>query len=234
MCALGIVLNTIILLLSIFTVFPDVAANEDIKTIFCVTIIVLQLLSIMVGSKYQGTVEKEKINSEIKSISSKKELINKVVPYKKDSVQGAREEMRQGLTALTTVFIICCIFWAFMTGEFRKFIVVVCVVTIAFIYADYLSHNSYYTKKYDEKLLTDKKDTPNSIRGLARIYRHEYKELKFKRFFNKKNTSSYQNTLTQVKKRRTIKNHRTIRNRRTIKPCRTSVFGLFCLAKLTQ
>lgn len=184
---IGISLNTVVLILSIFTIFPDIAANEEIKTFICLAIIVIQLLSILVGNIYQKKVEKESIQKIMGFDLSKKELIKKLVPYKKDSVLGAREEMRQGLIALTTVFVICCIYWAFMTGEARKFIVVICIISIAFIYADYLTHNSFYTKKYDESFLDDNNSSPYTIRGLARIYRHEYENLKFnfKRIINR-------------------------------------------------
>lgn len=189
---IGISLNTVVLILSIFTIFPDIAANEEIKTFICLAIIVIQLLSILVGNIYQKKVEKESIQKIMGFDLSKKELIKKLVPYKKDSVLGAREEMRQGLIALTTVFVICCIYWAFMTGEARKFIVVICIISIAFIYADYLTHNSFYTKKYDESFLDDNNSTPNTIRGLARIYRHEYENLKFnfKRFTKREDYKS--------------------------------------------
>lgn len=186
---IGIALNTVVLILSIFTIFPDIAANEEIKTFICLAIIVIQLLSILVGNIYQKTVEKESIKNIMGFDLSKKELIKKLVPYKKDSVLGAREEMRQGLIALTAVFIICCIYWAFMTGEARKFIIVVCIISIAFIYADYLTHNSFYTKKYDESFLKDNNSTPNTIRGLARIYRREY-QLNNNRFINRKGDKS--------------------------------------------
>ena len=185
MFALGIALNTVVLIFSIFTVFPGIANSEILKNIFCITIIALQLLSIIVGNKYQKMIENNVITGAMNQKESKKELIEKLVPYKKKSILGAREEMRKGLIALTTVFIICCIYWSVMTGEVRKFIVVVCVVSIAFIYADYVTNNSFYSKKYDENMLEDKNETPNSIRGLARIYRHEYKNLQFKRFINR-------------------------------------------------
>ena len=136
MFALGIALNTVVLIFSIFTVFPGIANSEILKNIFCITIIALQLLSIIVGNKYQKMIENNVITGAMNQKESKKELIEKLAPYKKKSILGAREEMRKGLIALTTVFIICCIYWSVMTGEVRKFIVVVCVVSIAFIYAD--------------------------------------------------------------------------------------------------
>lgn len=187
---IGIALNTVVLILSIFTIFPDIATNEEIKTFICLAIIVIQLLSILVGNIYQKTVEKESIKNIMGFDLSKKELIKRLVPYKKDSVLGAREEMRQGLIALTTVFIICCIYWAFMTGEARKFIIVVCIISIAFIYADYITHNSFYTKKYDESFLGYNDSTPNTIRGLARIYRYEYLKFRFNRFTKREDYKS--------------------------------------------
>ncbi len=180
MFTLGIGLNAVVLILSIFTVFPDVAANATVKNTLCIIIIVTQLLSILSGNLYQKQVDKDTLGKTV----SRTKLIKSLSPYRHDSVLGAREEMRQGLIALTTVFVICSIYWAFMTGDALKFIVVVCIVAIAFIYADYLTHNSFYTKKYDEKLKSSD-DSPNSIRGLARIYRHEYNCLGFKRFLNR-------------------------------------------------
>lgn len=175
----GLPLNTCILILSISTIFPDIATNNLIKNILCYIIIAMQVVSILVGNKYQSLVDKDFFGE-----GGKKGFIKQIAPYPHDSILGAREEMRQGLTALTSVFIICCIYWAFMTHDALKFVMVVCIVAIAFIYADYVTHNDFYTKKYDEKL-KDGKDLPNSARGLARIYRHEYNCLGFKRFLNR-------------------------------------------------
>lgn len=174
---LGIGLNTVVLILSIFTVFPDVATNTTVKNLLCLIIIAVQLLSILIGNLYQKHVDREKLGENV----SRSELIKGLAPYKHDSVLGAREEMRQGLVALTSVFMVCCIYWGFMTGDALKFVAVVCIVAITFIYADYITHNSFYTKRYDEKFKKEN-ETPNSFRGLARIYRYEYAHLGFKRF----------------------------------------------------
>lgn len=138
MFGLGIGLNTIVLILSIFTVFPDVANSPNVKNILCLIIIVAQVFSILVGNLYQKSIDRAWFDEKVGK--PKSEVIKELAPYKHDSVLGAREEMRQGLIALTSVFMVCCIYWGFMTGDALKFVAVVCVVAIAFIYADYVTH----------------------------------------------------------------------------------------------
>ncbi len=138
MFGLGIGLNTIVLILSIFTVFPDVANSPNVKNILCLIIIVAQVFSILVGNLYQKSIDRAWFDEKVGK--PKSEVIKELAPYKHDSVLGAREEMRQGLVALTSVFMVCCICWGFMTGDALKFVAVVCVVAIAFIYADYVTH----------------------------------------------------------------------------------------------
>ena len=50
------------------------------------------------------------------------------------------------------------------------------IITIAYIYADYIPHAKFYAEKYDRIFCKEK---PRAKRGLARIYYNEYKNTKF-------------------------------------------------------
>ena len=183
---LEVILNALVLILSLFIIIPDSNSNPILYNWLCIIIIVLQALSIFGGIIYQNLLER-KTFKKIFNVKSKKELLEKITPYKSKSILGDREEMRQSLIILTIVFIFCCIYWAFLSNDPLKFIMVISLICIAFIYADYVPHNIFYSKVYDEMFI-DGNDTPKSIRGLARIYIHEYEDdnLGFKRLINSK------------------------------------------------
>lgn len=164
-----ILFNFIILFLSIFSLKPSINSNIELSYIIYIIIIISQIISIIVTSKYQSEVEKN-----IFPQREKKQFLQYVKPYSSLCfTQNARDELRSGLNILTPVSIICCLFLALVSRNVLGFIVRVCCISLTYMYADYIPHALNYPKRYDS-LNNNLNEQSKSINGLSKIYKQEY------------------------------------------------------------
>ncbi len=186
------ILNIIIVVLTIVVFICNYITfiNKTIIAIMSVLIIGLQIISIIVSFFYDHFSEKlilKKIvnnspdfnNKEI----SKREILKHINPTPKvNGMQNSRDVLRNGLKILLSCSIFICIFLCLALGYegFFFFVSSICLLSLFFMYADYLPSLFLFGRKYDS-LFIPSDETPNFKRGLARIYLAEYKQSKFKR-----------------------------------------------------
>lgn len=170
---INIILNIgiVFIVLSLVFVLKDSLFSEILVPI----LVFLQILAIILNYIYQKYVEK------IIFGNGKKELLKAADPDKyKNTIQGAREELRLGLEILMSVSVTVCLIWVSSTHNILIPAGCLCLLCIAFIYADYIPHAYSYAKKYDSIFINNWMDS-SYIKGLARIYLEEYEATGFRR-----------------------------------------------------
>ena len=172
----SIVINIIILLISLSTsILPFFDNLKEYNIYFYIVIIIFQAISIWLSNKLSSVIEQSVFKG------SKKQFFEKIKPYPKTiSIQNARDELRFGLKIMIGVAVAVCFCLCIKFQNTNLFIAAVSILTITFIYADYIPHSLFYAKLYDS-LFIDKSKSSNVLRGLARIYLEEYKLTKFDR-----------------------------------------------------
>lgn len=171
--ALGTISNGIVVFLGVISIFYTLQKNYNQTTLFILFVLTVffQASSLIIGHFYNECVERKSFNGQ-----EKKRILEEMLQPKAYSNLDSRNELRMGLTILTSVFTLFCLYWAIVLKDSRMFIMGVCLISIAFIYADYIPHLIFYSKRYDEIMLKKENNTspPNSTRALARIYSSEY------------------------------------------------------------
>ena len=168
--AMSTILATILAIIATFII-----QKQPYIQYISIIIIIFQALSIVFSFFYQKEIDK------IIFKGNKKILFLQVDSNKfKTSIQGARQELRDGLIILMTIAVIVCILWVFTTKNLLLFISCICMLSVGFIYADYIPHTKSYARKYDKNHLSEgEKESAN--RRLARIYHEEFIKTNFKR-----------------------------------------------------
>lgn len=134
-----------------------------------ILIVLLEIISIPIGKSYQNQIEKSFFDN--KGI---KEILREMQPdIVFSSIQNSRNELRFGLKIITSITVLLSLYLTILSKSIWGFFTSVAVIWIAFVFADYIPHASFYSKYYDS-LFTGKIKKAKSIRGLARIYKNEY------------------------------------------------------------
>lgn len=169
----SIIINIVMLIITLATML---ILNEMRLPRWSVLVVIfLQVVSISLGFFHQKSVDKEVFDNQ------KEKLFQEADPDKhKNTIQGAREELRRGLEILMTCSIIACLIWIISTREFLLPTASICILCIGYLYADYVPHTSSYAKNYDMIFVNDWKSATKN-RGLARIYLEEYEKTRFKK-----------------------------------------------------
>lgn len=164
---IGIALNLLMIAATIIVTSFDIIWIK-------LLIIALQIGAIGLDNLYQNSIDKF-----IFKEREKKALLMEADPDRyKNSIQGAREELRYGLNILLAVFLTCCLMLMISTKDIIKPGICVCLTFIAYVYADYIPHTKCYAQRYDR---VGQKENEKGIasRGLAKIYREEYEQTQF-------------------------------------------------------
>lgn len=163
---LNLILIIVILTLSVWAIWNRFY-------ILNILIVILEIISIPIGKEHQRRIEISVFDE--KKLEMKDVLQNMRPDKKFSSIQNSRNELRFGLQILTVVAIIISLYLTVLSKNIWGFLTSIAVIWIAFIYADYIPHASYYSKYYDSIFTGNIKEAKSS-RGLARIYKEEYEK----------------------------------------------------------
>lgn len=118
----------------------------------------------------------QEILKEITANSINNNLPPKVI---ESGTSKKRIQNRRGLVCAFVVIFFMSLWASICFSKPTIFLMVVCIVILICIYADYFQHVNRYAKEYDRRTTVNEK--PNKNRGLAKLYLEEYKKTKFNR-----------------------------------------------------
>lgn len=159
--------NISILVLSILNIFM----HRSLTISICC--ILIECFSLVLNCIY------EKVTDKLIFKKTKKEYVQ-VLSKSETRIQKSRLQLRHGLNIITTVAIIIIFCLSVLYKTPLKFIAGVCIIAIAYIYADYLPSVKTNYEYYDS-LTIKNNEKPSAIRGLAKIYKEEYELTQFNR-----------------------------------------------------
>ena len=165
------ILNIAIVLIALSLVF--ILKDQQFSQWLIPLLIFFQILAIILDYFYQKRVDKAIFENR------KNELLKEADPDKhKNTIQGAREELRLGLEILMSASVVICLIWAISAHNILIPAGCLCLLCVAYLYADYIPHTYSYAKKYDIFSMNDW-IAASYIQGLARIYLEEYTRTRF-------------------------------------------------------
>lgn len=178
--------NYLLIVIIIFASIINIKSKSFALNFF---IIIFEVISIIICHIYHKRIEKKVLyNKTIRQIIAE---IN--IDKNKKTIQSSRKQVRFGLITLTTASTALSLYWTLLLKNIWIFILSIAVLWIANIYADYIPHIIYFAKQYDYLFTKDVNNT-NSFRGLARIFKDEYKksdEFSNKEFYKSLQPYSY-------------------------------------------
>ncbi len=165
---IGIFLNAAILLFTIFSIFDFVGISKSLSALI---IIGLQVIAIIINKLFEFLVDKMIFHK------CRKKVLRSLSD-EETRIQMSRNQLRNGLNIVMTVAVILLFILCLYSKSPLLFVAYICIISIAYMYADYLPSVKAYAEYYDSLTLGDR-ESPRTIRGLAKIYNEEYKKTKF-------------------------------------------------------
>jgi len=169
--AMSIFLIVILAILSCQKILDFKYDTQSDEVMLNAIIVSVQIL-IMVGN----AIFNRQVDSVYFGRKNKKNRINKLKSKVYSDVEYARQELRMGLNTIFVLAVLIIVVLMVTTGRIYLSVAAGIIITIAYIYADYIPHAKFYAEKYDRIFCKEK---PRAKRGLARIYYNEYKNTKF-------------------------------------------------------